>query len=328
MRRLTSSAVLVASLLVAVLTAGPGSAQQPTQPGGVSVVPAEGSPYRDPTGQFIELGTVRPGTVLSDELLVRTSSSVPQDVLLYPVDAAPALGGGLGYSEREQTPTQVGSWVTLSQRQLTLQAQGTATVTFTLRVPRDVAPGTYVGGVAAEPAEQAQEQAVGTRTRYAMPIRLVVAGGSPGVTPGRGRPDGGLVVTDVDVRTSGDQVCATVRYRNEGQDVLDPMATVTVDGPLGRTTSGRTAGVGPVGPEEAEEAELPCVDRAVGPSRVEVTLSSPGGKARGSTGSFWLPVPVLLGLLLLLLLVLALVTTALRGVRARHEARSADRAAP
>ena len=317
MRRTLLAAVLVVLSAVAPPSAG-SAAASPSAPGGVSVVPVDDSPYRSETGQFIELGTVRPGVVLSDQLLVRTSSDVPQDVVIYPVDAAPALGGGLGYSEREQTPTQVGAWLSLSEEQLTLQPQGTAKVRFELRVPAELEPGTYVGGVAAEPAAQAQSGAVGTRTRYAMPIRFVVPGGAPGVTPGRGRPDGTLVVTDVELRTDGDRVCPTVRYENQTQDVLDPIATVTVDGPLGGATSGRLAGVGPVGPGDAEQAELPCVERAVGPSRVEVALASPGGDARGAADSFWLPTPVWLGLLLLLILLLALGTTGVRGLRRRR----------
>lgn len=319
--------VLGALPAAAVVAPSPPPALAPAVSGGVSVVPSASSPYVSETQQFLDLGDVRPGTLLADTAVVRNTTTARVDVLLYAVDAAPALGGGFGYGERGQTPTGIGSWLDLAQERVALDAGGGSALPFELKVPADAAPGTYVGGIVAEIAGQVQTGPFGSTTRFAMPVRLVVPGGAPGLTPGRGRPDGRFFVEDVTVRTDGDRVCPVVRYRNETQDVLDPVVEVEVDGLLRGTDGYRRSGLGAVGPEETKEVALPCATRPLGPAEVRVRVTTPRGGSAEAATSTWLPLPLLLGLLLLLLLVGALSTTYLRGVRRTRRMSEAERAA-
>lgn len=328
--------VVCAAVLLLISTVQPALAAMPPSPppppvpavsGGVSVVPSATSPYVSETEQFLDLGDVRPGTLLADTVVVRNTTASRADVLLYAVDASPALGGGFGYGERGQTPTGIGAWLDLAQERIALDAGSGSALAFELKVPAGAAPGTYVGGIVAEVAGQVQSGPFGSTTRFAMPVRLVVPGGAPGLTPGRGRPDGRFFVEDVAVRTDGERVCPVVRYRNETQDVLDPVVDVEVDGLLRGTDGYRRSGLGAVGPGETTQVSLPCATRPLGPAEIRVRVTTPRGQSAEAVTSTWLPLPLLLGLLLLLLLVGALSTTYLRGVRRTRRMSEAERAA-
>lgn len=309
MRRL-----LVLPLVVALLIPGGGAlAQTPPAPAqGINVVPAPESPRRSEAGTLVEAGTVTPEEPVTDAVLVRSSFDEPREVLLYAADAQPAAGGGFGFSAREEKQEQVGQWLRLAQNRITVPADGEVRVSYTLTVPPGTQGGEYVGGIVAEPVEAAAGSGVQTRTRFAMAVYLRVPGGSADATPGRGSPGGKLVVEAVEPGFDGNGACPRVRYRNDSQDVVDPVARVTVDGLLG-DSSYTEERVGAVLPDSSAEVQLPCIDRPVGPGRIVVELTSPRGGGRESATYTWAPWPFVLALLLLLLLIGALVTTFLRG---------------
>lgn len=317
MRRLL---VLVA--FVGVLTgttAGAGTTAPPEPAQGINVVPDPASTRKSQAGTLAELGTVQPGQPVQDGVLVRSSFDEPREVLLYAADAQPAVGGGFGFSAREDEQEQVGRWLRLAQDRVTVPADGQVLVPYTLTVPPGTEGGEYVGAVVAEPVDEAAGGGVQTRTRFAMAVYLRVPGGTSGSTPGRGRPDGTIVLEAVEPGFDGNQACPVVRYRNDSQDVVDPIATVTTKGLVGGT-SYRQERVGALLPEASAEVALPCVERPLGPGKLEVELTSPKGGGSESADYTWLPWPFLLSLLLLLLLIGALVTTFLKGIQKRRNA--------
>lgn len=315
MRRLL---VLVALLGVLTgTTAGAGTTAPPEAAQGINVVPDPASTRKSEAGTLAELGTVQPGTPVQDGVVVRSSFDEPRDVLLYAADAQPAVGGGFGFSAREDEQEQVGRWLRLAQERVTVPADGQVLVPYTLTVPPGTEGGEYVGAVVAEPVDDAAAGGVQTRTRFAMAVYLRVPGGTAGSRPGRGRPDGAIVLEAVEPGFDGKAACPVVRYRNDSQDVIDPVATVTTDGLVGGA-SYRQERVGALLPDASAEVALPCVDRPLGPGRLKVELTSPKGGGSESADYTWLPWPFLLSLLLLLLLAGALVTTFLKGVQRRR----------
>lgn len=316
--------LLVLAVLAGVLTS-PALAQTPPPAAqGVNVAPDPASTRKSSAGTLAELGTVTPGRAVTDAVVVRSSFADAREVLLYPADAQPAVGGGFGFLGRDDPQQQVGSWLRLAQGRVTVPAGGTVRVPYTLTIPPGTEGGEYVGAVVAEPVEQGAGAGVQSRTRFAMAVYLRVPGGPSGATPGRGDPAGRVVVDSVEQRFDGKQACPVVRYRNDSQDVVDPVATVRTEGVVGGT-SYRKERVGALLPDSSAEVALPCLDRPLGPGRVEVELTSPKGGGTEVDRYTWLPWPLLLSLLMLLLLAAALVTTFIRGLlRKKPDLHSAE----
>ncbi|MCW2779545.1 MAG: hypothetical protein JWN17_3270 [Frankiales bacterium] len=312
MRRL----LLVLLLLLPVGVAG---AQTPEGPQGVGIAPAAGSPYASASGTFLELGTVTPGRAVSGTVLLRNQGTQARTVLLYASDAVPSQGGGFGFTERTAPDTQVGRWLTPDRTRQSVPARGGAEFSFSLTVPVGTQGGEYVGGIVAEPAEAPTGAGVQTLTRVAMAVYLTVPGGARGATPGRGTPNGKVVLTAVRPGHDGGRSCPVVSYRNDSQQVLDPEVEVTSKGLLGSGAYHRDR-VGAVLPGTSATVRLPCVDRPLGTSTLRVVLMAPTGPQDYAASDLYLPLALVLALLLLLLLVLAVLTTALRGRRARSNA--------
>jgi hypothetical protein len=316
MRRLVVLAALAGTLLS--LTPATAAPTPPAPAQGINVTPDPASTRKSDAGTLAELGTVPPGQPLSDAVLVRSSFDEPREVLLYPADAQPAVGGGFGFSAQDEPQEQVGRWLRLAQRRVTVPADGQVRVPYTVTVPVGTEGGEYVGAVVAEPVDAGSGSGVQARTRFAMAVYLRVPGGSSGATPGRGDPEGEIVVEALEPGFDGKRACPVVRYRNDSQDVVDPVATVTTDGLLGGT-SYRKDRLGALLPGTRAEVALPCVARPLGVGRLEVELSSPKGGGAELDTYTWLPWPFLLSLLLLLLLIGALLTTFLRETFRRKE---------
>jgi hypothetical protein len=327
MRRLLALAALVA---VSAAAAPLVHAQTPPAPAqGVNVVPDPASTRRSEAGTLAELGTVVLGQPLVDAVVVRSSFDEPREVLLYAADAEPAVGGGFGFSERDAAQEQVGAWLRLEQERVTVPAGGSVRVGYAVTVPPRTEGGEYVGAVVAEPVEQAGGSGVPSRTRFAMAVYLRVPGGSAGATPGRGSPDGEVVLEALAPGFDGSRACPVVRYRNDSQDVVDPVATVRTDGVVGGTSL-RQERVGALLPGSSAEVALRCLERPVGPGSLSVELSSPQGGGAETARYTWLPWPFVLALLLMLLLASAVLTTLVRGLREGRSPQvghdSADRA--
>ncbi len=319
MRRLLLQLVLPLLVLSSLGAAPAASAQGVQTPTGVGIFPLPGR-YASPSGTFVELGTLVVGKAVTGELVLRNQGDAPERVLLYASDALPAKGGGFGFSDRAATDTQVGSWLTLDRSDVTVPPRGSVRAGYKVVVPSGVAGGEYVGGVVAEAAPDASPApGVQTVTRAAMAVYLTVPGGRPGATPGRGRPDGTLVIDRVALPTRGGRFCPVVTYRNDSQKVLDPSVRVRTRGPLGSTSATRDR-IGAVLPGASADVALPCVNRAIGPGEVTVRLATPEGEVDYAERYLYLPIAAGLALLLLLLLLLALVTTALRGRRRAADA--------
>lgn len=314
-----SAISLTTGLLAGAAQAAPTPTPTPSASGadtrGVNVTPAPDSPYKVRGHEYVALGVQPPGTLLSDTLVLLNPVAHPQSVYLYAADGSPAVGGGFGYTLRGQPVSRIGAWVRLPASTVTVPAQASVRVPWSIRIPSNAAGGRYVGAIVAEPVGQAVTAQFSAVTRFAMAITLTVSGGPPNATPGVGRPDGRLRLVGLQTRPSGGRLCPTVSYANDSQDVVNPVGTVVADGPLSDRASKRVANLGAVAPGQTLTAPLPCVQRPLGPGRLVVTLSSPHGSVTRAVQSLWLPVPLLVSLFLLLLVLAALLATYLRRRR-------------
>ncbi len=309
-RQRIRAAVAAVALAAAFAPASlaPAAAQTPTpppsqattpEPEGIALSPKPGTPGLSSSGTHFELGQVGIGRPVRGTLIARNLGEKTETADLYGADAVPARGGGFGFTPRGEAPMDVGAWIRLDTKRITLARRQEATVGFTVVVPNGATAGEHIGGVILEPVDPASGGAVSIGTRVAVGVYLTVGGsGSEALHPG-------LTITTVRAPLRDGRACPHIAYTNSGTSVLDPTAEISVDPLLPGKTKRYPAGkVGGVAPGASIEVDLPCVNTVpFGKSRITVTLRYPGGSAeRGTDVNRWPFTVVAAGSILLLLL--------------------------
>lgn len=283
-------------------TAPPSQSAEPV-PRGIAISPLEGTPGRSASGSHFELGDVAIGRRVHGELLARNIGDTVETGDLYAADALPARGGGFGFSARTEKPKDVGAWITIDTRRITLRPHEETTFGFDLVIPAGATGGEHIGGIVLEPVAPASGGAgVKIGTRQAVGIYLTVTG----ATAAAPRPE--LTITRLTAPLRDGAACPTVSYTNSGTTVLDPTVDIEVDPVLGRRPTTYPAGkAGGVAPGESLTVDLPCVRKVpVGKSTLTIRLKYPQGSAQKSVDVNRWPFTVLAAGSLLLLLLLAL----------------------
>ncbi|RKN38647.1 WxL protein peptidoglycan domain-containing protein [Micromonospora endolithica] len=290
------------------------------------------STAKGPNGRPAFTYKLDPGATLTDYVAVTNHSPRPLTLNLYASDAFTTAQGGFDLLAGGQQPTDVGAWVRLTQRSVTIPSTSRLNVPFTLTVPRNATPGDHAGGIVASLAAtsaDAQGNQVAVDHRVGARIYLRVTG----------ELQPALTVENLRVRHTGSlnplaggTLTATFTVRNTGNVRLTGRPTLGVAGPfgLGRrsvdaaalpeilpggelTTSVRMTGVPPLFRLTASGAVTPA---AVG----DQVLDPPPGVDTARASVWAVPWPQLALLALLALAVWALI--AARRRRARQIARA------
>jgi len=99
---------------------------------------------------------VAPGATVDDAVTVFNYGTVPLTFAVFGTDAFNNPDGDFDLLPTAEEPTDVGSWVTVAQRNLTVAPGKAVTVPITIEVPADARPGDHVGAVlASAPVEGA-----------------------------------------------------------------------------------------------------------------------------------------------------------------------------
>lgn len=165
----------------------------------------------------------RPGAVIAEDgVRVTNAGDAEGSVRLYSVDGTTAAASGAVYRNEQEPREDVGAWMTLGARELTLKPGESQVVPLTVTIPADPRPGQHLGGIVAENATIAEGQSSGLQvnvkslTIIAMQITL------PGPTiehvTASGVTSGG---------TDGHQQLL-LGLRNDGTVMLKPTGTLHV----------------------------------------------------------------------------------------------------
>lgn len=92
----------------------------------------------------------KPGTVVKSQVRVINSGTAKGSVSLYPVDATTGQTSGAVYLNKDDPRKDVGTWVSLTTQQLTLNPGQSQIVSFQVTVPASVRSGQHLGGIVAE----------------------------------------------------------------------------------------------------------------------------------------------------------------------------------
>ncbi|MBU8861545.1 MULTISPECIES: DUF916 domain-containing protein [unclassified Micromonospora] len=219
------------------------------------------STARGPNGRPAFSYKLDPGAILTDYVGVTNHSSRPLTLNLYASDAVTTTRGGFDLLAAGQKPTDVGSWVRLPRRTVTIPSASRLDVPFTLTVPRNATPGDHAGGIVAsltDVGSDARGNRVAVDHRVGARIYLRVTGEL--------QPT--LTIQDLRVRHTGSlnpltggTVTATFTVRNTGNVRLAGQPVLGVAGPFGQA---RRSVTGAALPEILPGGELTTTVRMLG----------------------------------------------------------------
>ncbi|WP_431879475.1 WxL protein peptidoglycan domain-containing protein [Micromonospora marina] len=290
------------------------------------------STARGPNGRPAFSYKLDPGAILTDYVGVTNHSSRPLTLNLYASDAVDTTRGGFDLLAAGQKPTDVGSWVRLPRRTVTIPSASRLDVPFTLTVPRNATPGDHAGGIVAsliDVGSDARGNRVAVDHRVGARIYLRVTGEL--------QPT--LTIKDLRVRHTGSvdpltggTVTATFTVRNTGNVRLAGQPVLGVAGPFGLARRSVTGAALPEilpGGELTTTVRMPGVpplfrltaDATVTPVAVGDQVLDPPPRASTARAAVWaVPWPQLALLALLALAGWALIAT--RRRRAAQVARA------
>jgi MYXO-CTERM domain-containing protein len=263
--------------------------------------------------------TVEPGKTVKDAVTVYNLGNVPLIFNVYPTDAFNSQDGTLSVLAGDKKPTDVGTWLKLDQKLVSVPPGRQTTIRFVLKVPRDATPGDHVGAVmAASPTKGTGQrgEAITLDRRTGTRLYVRVAGDL--------HPELAITHLESDYHQSVNSLdgSTTVKFRveNRGNVRVSGSPVVEVGGPLGAlSTTVKMPRLNDLLPGEyadltAKVSGVPAM--MANTTKVSIRPEGDGVKAppTSSSSSTQFAPPVTL---LLLLLVAVLVLLALRQRRRR-----------
>lgn len=198
--------------------------------------PVNYDPARPETKSYF-IYDVAPGQTFEDSVLVSNSGSEEGTARLYPVDAVTGQTGGVIFPLRNVERDDVGGWITIHTREVTLAPNESREVNFTVSVPDDARPGQHVGGLVAENVELARGAEAGEGA-FTVLVQSRAAVAVQANLPGE--PVEKLEITGVETDVQGGYQKFLIGLRNAGTVMLKPDGRLTVEGsggePLRRQT--------------------------------------------------------------------------------------------
>lgn len=171
--RLLLAGALGLVVLAGPTAAAPAFADDATASWSLAPSTADGTP--DGRTRFdVELA---PTQSVSDQVLLANASTVDRTFTVYAADAFNTPEGGYDLGAAAVQPTDVGTWVSIPARTVTVPALTTVVVPFTVTVPDGATPGDHPGGIVASVVrDQAATDGVIVDSRVAVRLNVRVPG--------------------------------------------------------------------------------------------------------------------------------------------------------
>jgi hypothetical protein len=165
----------VLSAVAAPASAALPSADPPPITWSVEPADAAGVEERDSLAYAVD-----PGTQIVDSIAVSNFGDAATTFQLYATDATNDFEtGAFGLLPGDEQPSDVGSWITVADDEITVQPGARAIVSFTVLVPSDATPGDHTAGIVASfttPSTDGNGQAVELEQRVGARVYLRVSG--------------------------------------------------------------------------------------------------------------------------------------------------------
>lgn len=272
---------LLAALAVAGATlAGPPAALAATG-GDFSLRPLRppDAPARE---RFYVVRTVEPGGVTEDRVVVENLTAAPLELVVEAVDAVINADGAfapLAPGRRAAT----GAWIDVPSAPVRLAPHGSATVPVTIRVPPDAAAGEYFGAVTVRrPFPRPAAGGVAVAERVAVRVYLTVVGR-------KGFPAPTFTIEQFRFAGTAARPAFVVEVANTGVLAVEPLGTLTLEGPRRARVSLPVLGTVPAGERRTLRFTVPG-RLAPGRYRASLVLQPlSGGTSRAAATAFTIP---------------------------------------
>jgi hypothetical protein len=223
---------LVSPPAVAAPTPSPAASASPPARSPVTWGVTPSSP-KGPDGRASFSYKLDPGASVTDYVAVTNHSAGPVTLTVYASDAFTTGQGGFDLLAGREKPVDVGAWVRLPTRPLTVPATSRMDLPFTLTVPANATPGDHTGGIVASLAATGTDtQGNQFRVDHRVGTRFYLR------VTGELRP--ALALEDLRVRHRGSynplvggEMTATAMLRNTGNIRLGGQPTLRATGPFG-----------------------------------------------------------------------------------------------
>ena len=195
---------------------------------GIGGQPANPRPDNPRSGSIF-IYTLKPGESVKDAVIVRNGTDKPHNIQVYPTDSLVSSGGAFACKQKVEEAKDVGSWITMDKTEVSLPAQDSETVGFTLKVPENADVGEHNGCLAIQSGTQSLEKDVnGLTLSFRSAIRVAIT------VPGK--INKALDITTLKTQKAADanKQGVQVVFRNRGNVSLDTDVTVQMKGFLGR----------------------------------------------------------------------------------------------
>jgi len=213
-------AVIAASGLM--LTATPIASAIST--GGIGGRPANPDP-NNPRTQSIFIYNLDKNQSKTDQVLVSNESDTTQTIDLYAVDGIVTNTGAYTCQQQSEANTGVGSWIKLSQTEVTLAAHDNQKVNFTITVPATADVGEHDGCLVFQSANDQGEVKGSVRIRTRQAIRVVET------VPGKLHRS--IAITSFDVSQKNGAQHFALNLQNTGNVSADVDTEVTLKNMFG-----------------------------------------------------------------------------------------------
>jgi hypothetical protein len=169
------------------------------------------------------------GQVIEDEVVVYNRGTGPGTARLYAVDMTTGQNSGAVFREAHEPRQAVGSWIRLSQQEITLAPGERRQVPFTVTIPDSAAPGQQLGGIVVEDtALRADTQGGIVRVNVQSRSAIAVQANLPGPMVER------ITVTGIAAGGAGGFQQLLLGLRNDGTELAKPTGTLVVADATGR----------------------------------------------------------------------------------------------
>lgn len=183
----------------------------------------------NPRSKSIFIYNLKPGESVNDGVIVRNGTEQSHNIMVYPTDSLVSSGGAFACEQKAEQANDVGSWIKMDKTEVTLPAQASETINFTLTVPKDADVGEHNGCIAIQSGSQNLEKDVnGLTLSFRSAIRVAVT------VPGKISKTLDIVELKLQKAAADDKQGVQVGFRNRGNVSLDTDVTVQMTGPFGR----------------------------------------------------------------------------------------------
>ncbi|MFA5270355.1 MAG: LysM peptidoglycan-binding domain-containing protein [Patescibacteria group bacterium] len=195
---------------------------------GISIAPARTKEYSGLRSWFIYEAEAK--KVINDKAVVSNRGNKTVTLSLAALDGAVTSNGGYTLVADTEANRDIGSWIELSQTEVTLPPRSSQVVDFTVTVPDNADVGSHPGGIVTweKPPEASSKKKSGgvisVTTRVAARVYLTV----PGEIQRK------LEVKQISHSVIGGLLYFFLHLKNNGNVQLEPAVDVTIRGPFGK----------------------------------------------------------------------------------------------